>query len=231
MTSFAELARSVALGWKSVDSETKDYCIKVASILKKRHSELLKVSPRQKMKAKPQISNNMAKDSEPTKAGGTWCLPTIEHSFVMPQPMPPGPIQQWTQKAPVLPTPGHVPAEMFQLMPLDLVQNRDRKTLVPIMTGSHGYNELQFPIITNVDRRASISNMMMGIRSFREQPIFQVNSLSLFGESGWPQAHDHTAGTQEKNLEAIYKAQALDIPDSDVMGMWESSEVHEGDNS
>ena len=43
VTSFAELARTVAANWKSAATETKEYCVEVARILKKRHTELTKV--------------------------------------------------------------------------------------------------------------------------------------------------------------------------------------------
>jgi hypothetical protein len=40
VTSFAELARTVAANWKCADEETKHYCLSVADILKERHSVL-----------------------------------------------------------------------------------------------------------------------------------------------------------------------------------------------
>ncbi len=40
VTSFAELARTIAANWKSADKETKYYCVEVARILKERHTKL-----------------------------------------------------------------------------------------------------------------------------------------------------------------------------------------------
>jgi hypothetical protein len=43
VTSFSELARSIAANWKSAAKETKDYCEEVARIIKGRHTKLNKV--------------------------------------------------------------------------------------------------------------------------------------------------------------------------------------------
>ena len=67
----------------------------------------------------------------------------------------------------------------------------------------------------------------MRARTFREQPICQVIPQCFHGERGWPHAPEHTADTQGKNPEAVYEAHELDIPDSDVISMWESSEVRD----
>ena len=89
--SFAELARAVAANWKSVDKETKDYCVEVARILKERHTELTKVgrkrylstldsvSPGPKEAAKPRYANSETKDTDLTKFGAIFCLPEIDY--------------------------------------------------------------------------------------------------------------------------------------------------------
>lgn len=53
VTSFAELARTVAANWRCADEETKHYCVSVADILKARHTVL-------------------------ANFGGTSCLPVID---------------------------------------------------------------------------------------------------------------------------------------------------------
>ena len=83
VTSFSELARSVAANWKSAAKETKDYCEEVARIIKGRHTELNKVEmtgclsttdsvgPRPTEEAKPRNADNENKDTE-------LCLPTMD---------------------------------------------------------------------------------------------------------------------------------------------------------
>jgi hypothetical protein len=86
--SFAQLARTVAE--KSVDKETKDYCIEVALILKERHTEMTKVgkmgrlstidsvSQGPKEEAKPRNADSKTKDSELTEFKVEYCLPTMD---------------------------------------------------------------------------------------------------------------------------------------------------------
>jgi hypothetical protein len=83
VTSFSELARSVAANWKSAAKETKDYCVEVARIIKGRHTELSKVGvtgclsttdsvgPGPTEEAKPRNADNETKDTE-------LCLPTMD---------------------------------------------------------------------------------------------------------------------------------------------------------
>ena len=83
VTSFSELARSVAANWKSAAKETKDYCVEVARIIKERHTELNKVGvtgclsatdsvgPGPMEEAKRRNADNETKDTE-------LCLPTID---------------------------------------------------------------------------------------------------------------------------------------------------------
>jgi hypothetical protein len=90
MTSFTELAWTVATNWKSADKETKDYCLAVARILKERHTEMTKVggmgclstikaiSPGPKEEVKPINADNETKDSELTKFGALCCLLTMD---------------------------------------------------------------------------------------------------------------------------------------------------------
>jgi hypothetical protein len=83
VTSFSELARSVAANWKSAAKETKDYCVEVARIIKGRYTELNKVEmtgclsttdsvgSRPTEEAKPRNTDNETKDTE-------LCLPTMD---------------------------------------------------------------------------------------------------------------------------------------------------------
>ena len=83
VTSFAELARTIAANWKSADKETKDYCVEVARIIKERHAELNKVGltgclsttdsvgPGPTEEAKPRNADNETKDTE-------LCLPKMD---------------------------------------------------------------------------------------------------------------------------------------------------------
>jgi hypothetical protein len=86
--SFDQLARTVAE--KSVDKETKDYCVEVALILKERHTEMTKVgkmgrlstidsvSQGPKEEAKPRNADSETKDSELTEFEVEYCLPTMD---------------------------------------------------------------------------------------------------------------------------------------------------------
>jgi hypothetical protein len=301
----------VALSWKSIDSETKDYCVTVASILKERHAELYKEgginylsridpdSPGPKKKTEPQSGNNTTKYSEPVKFRGTDFVEMIQQ-------MPPGLIQHGGgmaslpittggdgynelefpiitnvnrramisnmmvgtrsfQEQPIcqVNAPRHekngslgehrrssapelllstqerqlkatykaqecVSVKMLQQMPPGLIQHGCRMASLPITTGGDGYYELEFPIITNVNRRAMISNMMAGTRSFQEEPICQVNAPrheenGSLRERRWSSVPELLISTQEKQFKATYKVQELDIPDGDVLGMWESN--------
>ena len=80
VTSFTELARTVAANWKNAEKEVIDYCSEVARILKERHTELTKcrgiiclptidsVSPGSKEEAKPRNAD----------IGAVYCLPTMD---------------------------------------------------------------------------------------------------------------------------------------------------------
>ena len=87
VTSFAELARTVAANWKSADKETKDYCVEVVRILKKRHTLLTKVGgigclsmidsigPGPREEAKPRNAGSEASDTGLAELGAIFCLP------------------------------------------------------------------------------------------------------------------------------------------------------------
>ncbi len=90
VTSFAELARTVAANWKSDDYETKAYCVEVARILKARHAELTKVggigclsaidsiSPRPREEATPRNADSEASDTGLAEFAAIFCLPTMD---------------------------------------------------------------------------------------------------------------------------------------------------------
>jgi hypothetical protein len=94
--SFAQLAWTVTENWKSVDKETKYYCIEVALILKERHTEMTKVeemsclsmtdsvSQGPKEEAKPRNADSKTKDSELTEFEVEYCFPTMD--FISPGP-------------------------------------------------------------------------------------------------------------------------------------------------
>jgi hypothetical protein len=78
VTSFAELTRTVSANWKSADKETKDYCVEVARILKARHAELTKVGGECCLSMKPRNAHKKTKDTDLTKFGVMFCLPTMD---------------------------------------------------------------------------------------------------------------------------------------------------------
>jgi hypothetical protein len=317
---FAELARAVALSWKSIDSETKDYCVTVATILKKWHAKLgnkeEKVqylstridhdNPGSNKKTEPQNYNDMMKYLEPAQVRGTFCFPSMKHDLVENvQHMPPSLIQHECgmislpitkggdgndgpefpiianarrretiscmmvgipsfQEQPIwqVNSPMHIDngslgehrrssapgllirtqekqlkatykaqdcvyAMMLQQMPPSLIQHGGGMVLDPIITGGDGYSGLESSIIANLSRREMISNMMVGIPSFQEQPICQENPPmhieNFLGEHGLSSAPELSINTQEKQLNATYMVQELDISDCDVLGMWKSN--------
>ncbi len=79
---------------------------------------------------------------------------------------------------------------------------------MPIMKRSHSDIELRFPIITNVSQRALISNMMNPVHYSSGRP-FETSKQECFS--------------------AMNETHELDVSDSDIIGMWMSSEAKEGD--
>ena len=83
VTSFSELARSVAANWKSAAKETKDYCVEVARIIKERHSELNKVGVTGCLSTTDSVGPGLMEEAKRRNAGNETkdtelCLPTID---------------------------------------------------------------------------------------------------------------------------------------------------------
>jgi hypothetical protein len=83
VTSFSELARSVAENWKNADKETKDYCVEVARIIKERHTELTKVGGKGCFSTTDSVSPGPTEDAKPRNAGNETkdvelCLPKMD---------------------------------------------------------------------------------------------------------------------------------------------------------
>ena len=73
VTSFAELAGTIAANWKSADKETKYYCVEVAHILKERHTKL---TMRQYQANCTPLAPLAVRTQN--QAGGICCLSTID---------------------------------------------------------------------------------------------------------------------------------------------------------
>ena len=83
VTSFSELALSVAENWKSADKETKDHCVEVARIIKERHTELTKVGGNGCLSTTHSVSPGSTEDTKPRNAGNETkdvdlCPPTMD---------------------------------------------------------------------------------------------------------------------------------------------------------
>jgi hypothetical protein len=117
-------------------------------------------------------------------------------------------------------------AEVPRPIPSVRIQQGIQGAWLPMTKASYGDNEPEFPIIVNVSKRAVISNMMSTIHT-SEQPITHRR------ESGSSGAHRRLSvsgclqTTKQEQHVTIYKAQELDISDSDVIGMWLASKVHQ----
>jgi hypothetical protein len=103
-----------------------------------------------------------------------------------------------------------------------------QETQMPIMKRSHGDIELEFPIITNVRRRAMISNMMSPIHTSK-RPFLHPEEFRSSGEHRRWSAPECLETSKQERFPAMYEAQEVDISDSDVVSMWLSSKVEEDD--
>ncbi len=65
IVSLVELARNVSASWARIDDETRDYCMDVVEILKKRRDEIDQIST--------------ANETTNTQMGEMFCLPTMDH--------------------------------------------------------------------------------------------------------------------------------------------------------
>ena len=173
VTSFAELARTVAANWKSADKETKEYCVEVARILKKRHTELTKVggliclspidsvSPGPTEEAKPRNFDNETKDTELTKFGAVFCLPGMDSAS-------PGPKNETNQQKATYDiqelniNDSDILGMWHSTMPSDVIQDMQLMAgSARIQTGTYHQEVTQeFRAFMNASRRATISSMM-----------------------------------------------------------------------
>jgi len=270
MTSFAELARTVAVNWKSADKETKDYCATVVRILKNRHTELTKiggmcrlstidsVSSGSKKKIQRRITDNKTNDSALTKLGVMLCLPTMDsvsptHAFgdqprqqylgtrIFPVAHEQGSVnscdngrtcvedvyhQYQLNRTETIPNTTTILGDdsfhrsnvkMSQQMPSCLTRQGIKWVSMPNVAGGGGDNELEFPIITDVSRRATISNMIGGFSSFGKQPTLQGmaprhEEICSFGAHPRPSnscslAAERPKSSDQEQLNAMYKGE------------------------
>jgi hypothetical protein len=299
VASFTDLARAVAANWKTVDEETKDYCLTIARILKERHAELSEaeatgclskinsISPGLKVDSKQRSANsNQMSYSELSESVVPCCLPTMD--FVSAEPAnemkrrelqrriprraSKGVRDQKKNQYPVAHEQGtmnghdntmtcatrmyeqYLACAMRMCQPNQLdhmftdssttmmwdncnldfsidqmphpnlsgfTQLGIQGTQMSTLEGSYGGNEPEFPIITNVSQRAMISNMMSAIHTSK-QPIFHHE-----GKHRRWSAPECLETPKQEEFHAMYEAQELDIPDSDVVGMWHSSTIRE----
>ena len=120
---------------------------------------------------------------------------------------------------------------MLHPMPSDVIQDKQ------LMTGSAGSQagadhqdaRRKFRAIMNASRRAAISSMMTlpdsaptreGIRCLGEQPS---------PNNRWYSAPECQSPPELHRSRATYEIQELDIADSNILGMWQSSKVQETD--
>jgi len=89
LASFTDLARAVASHWKSVDKETKDYCMTVARILKERHTELSEAEAIERLSMIDSINKGPKEETKQRSAKSNRtnnselaelvCLPTMDY--------------------------------------------------------------------------------------------------------------------------------------------------------
>ena len=225
VTSFAELARTVAANWKSADKETKEYCVEVARILKKRHTELTKVggliclspidsvSPGPTEEAKPRNFDNETKDTELTKFGAVFCLPGMDSAS-------PGPKNETNQQkgvhGPAIISP--VACEQCTVNIQDTVNSRDRsRTWLKDMI--HQYQHNQAATIPNTTAlwvndglNRTTFNMLQPMPSGVIQETIRTESMQTMTGSPVSQAGtDHQYVEQEKFRAIINASQRASI--------------------
>ena len=225
VTSFAELARTVAANWKSADKETKEYCVEVARILKKRHTELTKVggliclspidsvSPGPTEEAKPQNFDNETKDTELTKFGAVFCLPGMDSAS-------PGPKNETNQQkgvhGPAIISP--VGCEQCTVNIQDTVNSRDRsRTWLKDMI--HQYQHNQAATIPNTTAlwvndglNRTTFNMLQPMPSGVTQETIRTESMQTMTGSPVSQTGtDHQYVQQEKFRAIINASQRASI--------------------
>jgi hypothetical protein len=120
-------------------------------------------------------------------------------------------------------------AEMPRPIPTSVCTKQGiRGTQMSTIKGRYGDNEHEFPVISNVSQRAMLSNMMNAIHTSK-QPIPHREGNRSFGQHRRWSAPECLQARKQEQLHAMHQAQELDITDSDVVGMWLSSEIQEED--
>jgi hypothetical protein len=93
--------------------------------------------------------------------------------------------------------------------------------------GGYG-DELECPIITHGSQTVFVSNTMSTIHSSK-QLISPHAKLCSFGEHKRWSMPECLQTSKQEHFQEMYEAQELDIPDSDIIGMWLSNKVQDED--
>ncbi len=101
-------------------------------------------------------------------------------------------------------------------------------TQMPMIEGSYGENEIEFPAIAAVDHRAMLSNMMSTNRTYAKPFSFCTEIRSL-GEQRRRSAPECRQTYEHGQFNAMFAARELGDADTAVVGMGMSSEAHEKD--
>ena len=92
-------------------------------------------------------------------------------------------------------------AEMPRPIPTSVcIQQGNQGTQMPMMKGSYGDNELEFPVISNVSQRAMLSNMMSAIHT-STQPIPHREGNRSFGQHRRWSAPEFSATSQTRAVD------------------------------
>ena len=205
VATFRELAKTIAINWKSVDNETRRYCEAVASIIKERHAQI--ITNKEEVTLDQDTLNAQ---TSATKFGRRSSMPatlstnekaTLQMHFEL---------QQYCQSA--APMSYSIPS-----MPFPPENNVVRRNFVLPRSFSDGYRPMMFQEIdldqqlSPVDARPMIS-MAPG--------IVQSSSSSLAVEGKLELANQDIRSNKKGGT-----FKEVDISDSDIRDMWTTMAV------
>jgi hypothetical protein len=228
VTSFAELARTVAANWKSAKNETREYCVEVARILKERHTELTKVgeicclstidsvSPGPTEEARPRNVDNETKDTDLNELGAVFCLPTMDS-------VSPCPKNETNQRkgmyradniSPVAREQGTANSQQF-------TKSTKMPTIIPPVTHEQG-------AMNNCDN--SRTSMMDSYQQYQHNRVATIpNATSMWRN----ESHDHSNTKTFQPMPSMHHEyqhdRAATIPNAKTM--WGDDTIHSRDSS
>ena len=232
VTSFAELARTVAANWKSDDYETKAYCVEVARIIKERHTELTKVGgvgclstidsggPESTEKAKPRNVDNETQDTHLTELGAVFCLPAMDS-------VSPCPKNETNQRKGMCGPDSISPVarEQGTVNWQDNVPNRQSGTHVPniitLVTHEQGF-------MNNCEK-----NRTSMLDSYQQYQNNRVATIPKAASMGWNDSHDHSNVKMLQPMSSMHNEYQHDRVTKilNANAMWGDDTMHSRDSN